>query len=161
MSSMITHQAPLKLGDASKRDARMQCAALCYRVKKSGKVEILLVSSLETGRWILPKGWPMDGKTPAEAAAVEAWEEAGVQGKVIDLCVGLYSYNKWLNDGSTLPCVVTVFPIRVKKLKNVFPEMGARKRKWFKPEKAAVKVREKSLRRLLANFDPAPFQKRK
>lgn len=161
MSSIITHQAPLKLGDAAKRDARMQCAALCYRVKKSGKVEVLLVSSRETERWILPKGWPMDGKTPAEAAAVEAWEEAGVKGKSIDLCIGLYSYNKWLGDGTALPCVVAVFPIRVKSLEDEFPEAGTRKRKWVKPAKAATKVREKSLRRLLANFDPTPFQKKK
>lgn len=161
MSSLLTHQAPLKLGSAAKRDPRIQCAALCYRVKKSGAVEVLLVSSRETERWIVPKGWPMNGKTPAEAAAVEAWEEAGVKGKVIDLCIGLYSYNKALDDGSALACVVTVFPIRVKSLEDVFPEAGTRKRKWFKPAKAAKKVREKSLKRLLENFDPSGFHKTK
>ncbi|MFC6583776.1 NUDIX hydrolase [Sulfitobacter aestuariivivens] len=53
---------------------RTQFAALCYRVKK-GKVQVLLVTSRGTKRWIVPKGWPMDGKTPAQSAALEAWEE--------------------------------------------------------------------------------------
>ncbi|MCS6622144.1 NUDIX hydrolase [Roseibacterium beibuensis] len=165
MARTPTSQAPLRIAGVSKRETRTQFAALCYRVSKTPKgkkgkeaapaVEILLVSSRDTGRWIIPKGWPMDGMTPAAAAAQEAWEEAGVRGRAHGQCVGLYAYDKWLDEELSLPCIVAVFPVEVKKLDKDFPESDERKRKWFSPKKAAQKVDEPELKVILESFDPA------
>ncbi|SMX43853.1 hypothetical protein COL8621_02395 [Actibacterium lipolyticum] len=96
----------------------------------------------------------MDGVTPAKAAAAEAWEEAGVEGRVMDFVLGIYSYNKTVQNKVTLPCVVAVFPIKVKRLSDDFPEKGERKRKWFSLKKAAARVNEGELAQIIANFDP-------
>lgn len=101
----------------------------------------------------MPKGWPMDGKTPAQSAAQEAWEEAGVVGKPHEQCLGLYSYTKSIGDGAALPCVALVYPVRVKSLAPDFPERGQRRRKWFSPKKAAARVQEPELARILRDFD--------
>lgn len=145
-------QQPIALKSAQKRDVRTQFGALCYRIH-NGKVEILLITSRGTGRWITPKGWPMDGETPAAAAATEAYEEAGVEGKIKDVCLGIYSYQKEIGDDA-LPCVVAIFPVKVKRLTKKYPEAGQRKRKWFSRKKAAARVREKELAQIIRNFDP-------
>ncbi len=93
MTLQSVKQKPISLMNSDKRDVRTQFAGLCYRMV-GGKPEILLITSHRSGRWILPKGWPIDGKTPAEGAMTEAWEEAGVIGKVSPKCLGLYSYHK-------------------------------------------------------------------
>lgn len=145
-------QQPIALRSAQKRDVRTQFGALCYRIK-NGKVEILLITSRGTGRWITPKGWPMDGETPAAAAATEAYEEAGVEGKIQDVCLGIYSYQKEIGDDA-LPCVVAIFPVKVKRLSDKYPEAGQRKRKWFSRKKAAALIKEKELAQIIRNFDP-------
>ena len=136
---------------------RTQFAALCWRVRKK-RVEVLLVTSRETGRWIAPKGWPIEGLTPSEAAACEAWEEAGAVGRVDGLCLGLYSYVKIRReDGETvgeMPCAVAVFPVEVEKLARDFPEAGQRRRRWMSRRKAASRVTEPELARIIAGFDP-------
>ncbi|WP_233192654.1 NUDIX hydrolase [Acidimangrovimonas sediminis] len=133
-------------------DACTQYGALCWRRAGDG-VEVLLVTSRDTGRWVIPKGWPMAGLGPSETARQEAYEEAGVDGKVRDACAGLYSYTKVLGpDRSTgVPCVVAVYPIEVRKLAGKFPEAQERRRKWFSPKKAASKVDEPELGALLLN----------
>ena len=73
-------------------------------------------------------------------AAQEAWEEAGVKGRVHDTCLGLYSYGKVINGKTVLPTVVTVYPVTVEKLAKTYPEVGARRRKWFSPAKAASTI---------------------
>ncbi|MEM1341260.1 MAG: NUDIX hydrolase [Pseudomonadota bacterium] len=152
MAKALTYQAPLRLEGAAKRATRTQFGALCFR--GTGKTtEVLLIKSLETRRWIIPKGWPMDGLTPSDAAAQEAWEEAGVKGKSREICLGLYSYMKALEDKVTLPVLVAVFPVEVRKLADDYPEAGQRKRKWFRPKKAAARVREPELKHMLRNFD--------
>lgn len=150
---MLIKQLPITVRGSHKSDVRSQFAALCYRVSKN-KPQILLVTSRRTGRWIVPKGWPMDGKTPADCAAQEAWEEAGVIGKAHDQCLGLYSYNKVLVDSDGFPCVAMVYPVRVKSLVPDFPEKTQRRRKWFTPKKAAERVVEPELARILRDFDP-------
>lgn len=154
MNELRTAQAPLRMGNASKNDARSQFAALCYRIRQE-RPEILLITSRGTGRWIMPRGWPMDGKTPAEAAAQEAWEEAGVRGKVKNLCIGLYAFNKELDSGERMPCIVAVFPLKVKTLADEYPEAGQRRRRWFRPKDAAARVNEPELKQLLRHFEPA------
>lgn len=148
-------QKPIALLNAGKRDVRTQFAALCFRVLR-GKPEILLITSRRTGRWIIPKGWPMDGKTPTECAAIEAWEEAGVIGKAYPRCLGLFSYTKEMDEGEVdLPCAAMVYPVRVKSLARDYPEAGLRKRRWARPKRAAERVGEPELAQLLRNFDPA------
>lgn len=148
-------QRPVRLvGSAGKRDVRTQFGALCWR-ERGGKIQVLLVTSRRTRRWILPKGWPQDGATPAEAAAAEAWEEAGAIGRAMPVCLGIYSYLKDLDGEDALPCVVAVFPVKVKKLEKDWPEAALRKRRWASRSKAAAMVEEPELKRLIAGFDPA------
>lgn len=149
-----TLQAPLRIAAAVKRETRTQFAALPYRVKKKGEVEVLLISSLDTGRWIIPKGWPMDGLRPAEAAAQEAWEEAGLRGRVFDDVLGLYSYSKFLDEDMSIPCIVVVFALEVSHEDEAFPEAGKRKTKWMSRKKAALRVDEPELKQIIAGFDP-------
>ncbi|MEM6757894.1 MAG: NUDIX hydrolase [Pseudomonadota bacterium] len=146
-------QLPLSLGNAGKSDVRTQFAALCFRVK-NGKTQILLITSRGSGRWILPKGWPIDGATPHEAALQEAWEEAGVTGKVSPRPLGIYSYVKESSDDDDLPCVAMIYTVKVKSLAKAFPEADQRKRKWVSPKKAAAMVDEPELSRILRDFNP-------
>lgn len=146
-------QLPITIRAAHRSDVRSQFAALCFRMT-GGRPEILLVTSRRSGRWIVPKGWPMHGLTPAASAAQEAWEEAGATGKVYERCLGLYSYNKITGDGAGLPCVAMVYPLRVKSLARDYPERGQRRRKWFSAKRAAACVAEPELARILRDFDP-------
>ena len=152
-SSDTSHQAPMRLRAARKQDPRTQFAALPYHRRK-GQVQVLLITSLDTDRWILPKGWPMDGCTPAATAAQEAWEEAGIRGVVSEACLGFYSYTKTLPEGGTIPCIAAIFPLEVQDLADDFPEAGQRRRKWFTPAKAASRISEPDLKKILRNFDP-------
>lgn len=145
-------QKPLRLSTSRKRDVRTQFAALCWRIHDD-QIEVLVVTSRRSKRWILPKGWPLHGQTPSEAAATEAWEEGGVRGKVAPVCLGLYSYLKG-RSSRDLPCMVAVFPLRVTETARNWPERKERRRKWVSPQRAAALVEEPELRRLLRDFDP-------
>ena len=129
-------------------ECRRQCGALCWRMHR-GKVEVLLITSRDTGRWVIPKGWPMLDRCPASTAQQEAWEEAGVKGNVAPDSVGAFAYHKVLKPGQTVPCRVDVFSLRVGELKRKYPEDKMRSRKWFNHTKAARKVAEPELRGLL------------
>ncbi|WP_233491744.1 NUDIX hydrolase [Nioella nitratireducens] len=146
----------MRLDGAGKRDIRSQFAALPFRRRKSG-LEILLISSLDTGRWIIPKGWPIHDMTPAAAAAQEAWEEAGITGVVSETCAGFFSYHKSMPDKRQVPVVVAVFPLEVHKLERDFPESGDRKIKWFSQTKASARLEEPELQKILRNFSPGKY----
>lgn len=133
--------------------ARIQYGALCWRQGSDG-VEVLLITSRDTGRWVIPKGWPMQGLSPESAAAQEAWEEAGVKGVVNPVTVGRYGYQKCLSVEATVPCAVAVYGLRVDRLADQFPEAKERKRQWFRPDEAAVLVNEADLGHLIASFVP-------
>ena len=131
------------------RPHRVQFAALCIRETDGGE-EVLLITSRDTRRWVIPKGWPMDGKDGAEAALQEAWEEAGVRAKQLHRqSLGHYSYYKKLKDESVVPVRTTVYRVDVKDLAEDYPEAGQRDRKWFSPHKAAELVHEAELGALL------------
>ena len=153
MSLTRIKQRPLELADNGKRGVRTHFGALCWRLK-NGRVQVLLVTSRRRQRWILPKGWPMDGATPVEAAEREAWEEAGVTGKALPVCLGIFSYIKDMGEGERLPCVVAVFPVKIKKQVSDWPEKSQRRRKWMTLKEASKSVAEKELSAILANFDP-------
>lgn len=128
-----------------------QAAALPWRITKDG-VEIMLITSRGTGRWILPKGWPEAGEQLCETAAREAQEEAGLVGRVSAGEAGRYRYVKCTRTGREKPCEVSVFPLKVEDAKPEWGEKAERTRQWVSPDKAAGMVAEPELRRLIARF---------
>lgn len=136
-----------------RRPPRQQYAALCYRwAPKSDRVEILLLTSRDTGRWIIPKGWPMGDKPACGVAAQEAYEEAGVKGRVEKEPVGFYLYDKVLKDDFAVGCRVQVHALQVEKLEEDYPEKDQRIHRWFDYETAATQVREPTLKELILRF---------
>lgn len=155
----MAKQLPLVFQGARKDDMRTQFGALCYRVRQ-GKVQILLITSRRSKRWIIPKGWPMDGKTPAQSAAQEAWEEAGVTGKCGLSPLGVYAYGKARGPDGDVSCIVMVYPLAVSALAKKYPEEGQRRRRWVSRKKAAKAVAEPELAQLIMHFDPRGAGKR-
>jgi 8-oxo-dGTP pyrophosphatase MutT (NUDIX family) len=150
MNSLL--QQEIILGDAAKTDLRTQFAALCYRIKNE-KVQFCLVTSRRSGRWIVPKGWPMNGQTPMDAAATEAFEEAGVRGKIEPRPIGVFSYYK-VHSKNELPCIAVVYPLKVKKVLRTWPERKERNRKWLSRKKAAALVDDAELSQIIMRFQP-------
>ncbi len=134
------------------RPMMLQAAALCLRPGPNDTPEVLLVRTLTTKRWILPKGWPEEGLTLAEAAAREAWEEGGVRGTVATHPIGSFTYRKLRKDGMTLDCRADVFVLIVDEICDQFPESDIRDRTWTHPHKAAKMVTEPDLRKLLGGL---------
>src|ERR1700738_3825177 len=105
---------------------RVQYGALPYRVRGRSRPEVMLVTSRETRRWIIPKGWPHKGKEPHDSAAREAFEEAGGVGAVGKHAVGSFPYQKRLKNGGVTVCEVHVFPLRVRRQSKEWPEKEQR-----------------------------------
>ncbi|NTF97907.1 NUDIX hydrolase [Rhizobium rhizogenes] len=128
-------------------------AALCFRHVPGWEqpVQVLLITSRDTGRWVIPKGWGMAKKKPHEVARIEAWEEAGVRGKVRKKPCGYYTYAKRLGEGGSMLSIVQVHLLCVLELDEEFPEKGQRELHWFSPAAAATVVYEPDLRVLIAN----------
>lgn len=158
MSMMRARQHPVRLGRNAKDGVRTQFGALVWRWRKD-KLQVLLIKSRRRKRWIIPKGWPMDGQTPVQAAAQEAWEEAGIKGRPAPICIGLYSYLKYPRNGEPpLPCVVAVFPLQARWEFDTYPEAAQRKRKWVSAKKASNMVDEPELAQLIRHFDPRAYR---
>ena len=134
-------------------EPRFQYAALPWR--RDGEVEIMLVSSRETRRWVVPKGWPMKGRKPFAAAEREALEEAGVTGDIAKTPIGAYHYDKRHKNGSVLTCEVKVFPLRVRLERKTWREKHERVRKWFPAAETAAAVDEEELREIILEFGAA------
>ncbi|MBP2228710.1 NUDIX hydrolase [Azospirillum agricola] len=123
---------------------RTQYAALPYRL--SGTIpQVLLVTSRETRRWIIPKGWAEKGIKPRAMAAREAFEEAGVTGKVRKRPYGSYRYEKRLAAGRSVECEVTVFLLEVREELDEWPERHERDRRWLSPGQAAMAISDSGL----------------
>ena len=132
---------------------RVQYAALPYRFSEAAALEILLVTTRQTRRWIIPKGWPIKGLRPAKSAAREAFEEAGIRGKIGSKSIGLFTYDKMLDEnGIVVPCEVRVFPLLVTRQSEVWPESEQRLVQWAEPGKASSLVKEQGLKLLIAAF---------
>ena len=140
-------------GEALFREHGKQVAALCWRARPV--LEVLLITSLNSKRWILPKGWPEADLTEAQSAARESFEEAGVTGKVNATPIGAYHYLKEKKDGSGLPCRVEVFALAVTKQLQDWPEKGARTLAWVPLDQAIKQVSELGLRPVLKDFQKA------
>jgi 8-oxo-dGTP pyrophosphatase MutT (NUDIX family) len=135
-----------------------QVAALPWRRSEKG-LEILLVTTRTTKRWLVPKGWTMDGKADHDAAAIEAYEEAGVRGKVDAQPIGRYGYVKLLQNGKARHVRVRVFALEVNEVLEDWPEMGQRERKWVGAQDALTIIGEPELLPVVAAFAKVPLAK--
>lgn len=126
-----------------------QVAALPVRRDAAGGIEVLLVTSRESRRWIAPKGWPMKGRKPHRAAAIEAREEAGVVGRIGKEPAGHYTYDKRRAGGGVVPCRVAVYVLAVTGTLDEWREKGQRDLQWVSGEAAAALVHEPELAALI------------
>lgn len=134
---------------------RAQYAALPFRLVDDQDLRVLLITSLRTRRWVLPKGWQKPNASPMETAAREAFEEAGVCGDVVSpKALGFYSYEKHLDGGASASCRVGVFALRVSHLAGSWPEKGQRALRWCTSKQAARLVHEPELAAILDAFAP-------
>lgn len=157
---LISHRSRKRLTERLRRfigglPRRVQVAALPWR-KADDSVEVLLVTSRGSGRWVLPKGWPEKREQPHEAAAREAAEEAGVTGFTEPRAIGCFYYAKALPSGLHWRCEVRVFPLEVDCVADKWPERKQRRRRWFALRDAARLVDEKDLGELIAGFGANP-----
>ena len=132
-------------------EARRQCAALSL-IASDGAPRVVLVTSRDTRRWVLPKGWIEPGEAPHQSAKREAFEEAGLVGEADPDPIGSYSYEKRKASGLLLRCDVLVFRFRVDRLLSDWPERHQRERRLFAPHAAAALVLEPCLARLLRSL---------
>ncbi len=130
------------------RNAFVQTAALCLRDGPSGR-EVMLVQTLRLRQWVIPKGWPIDGMTLSEAAAQEAWEEAGLCGTIYDQAVGTFTYTKIKKSGLPVQCCAHVFRMDVTSVADDYPEAAKRKRQWTPLSTAADLVRDPEVAAIL------------
>lgn len=135
------------------RRGRLQVGALPYRRRADGSFEILLVTTRGTGRWMVPKGWPMIGKSHAEAAAQEAYEEAGVRGSANPVELGRFDHEKSRFPDSSLQCTVAVFAMPVEEELTQWPERGQRTRRWFSVKEAAEAVQSPNLAGIISAIE--------
>jgi 8-oxo-dGTP pyrophosphatase MutT (NUDIX family) len=129
------------------RVPEQQYGALPWR--RVAGIEILLITSRETQRWVIPKGWPMEEHTDAEAAAQEAYEEAGIKGSMATAPAGFYTYAKRVRGGGKTRCRVDVFTMEVTEILDLWPEAHQRRRQWFSPQVAASHVNEPQLAEII------------
>jgi 8-oxo-dGTP pyrophosphatase MutT (NUDIX family) len=136
-----------------KLDGSLQFAVLPWRLGERGTREVLLLTSRETHRWVVPKGWPMRGRKPAEVASREAYEEAGLIGQVVGKRpLGNFHYEKRLARKEAIICEVRVYLFRVEQQLDDWPERGERERKWFNANEAVALVEEGGLAEIMARF---------
>jgi 8-oxo-dGTP pyrophosphatase MutT (NUDIX family) len=118
----------------------------------NGSLQVLLVTTRNTRRWIVPKGWPIPNHAPPECAAREAFEEAGVEGTVGAEPLGAFTYEKLLKSGETVTCSVEVFPLAVARQRRAWPEKRARQTDWCSIEEALSRIAEPELRSIIAKL---------
>lgn len=133
---------------------RRQVGALPYRVRGDGELEVLLITSRQTRRWLVPKGNLMAGKSWRQAAAQEAFEEAGALGEIGTREIGEYRYRKVTGPGRTRRCVVAVYPLLVSQQAEDWPERSQRDTRWVTLAEAGQMITEVGLRRLVMRFIP-------
>jgi 8-oxo-dGTP pyrophosphatase MutT (NUDIX family) len=122
-----------------------QYGALPYRQRSDAALEVMLITSRDTGRWVIPKGWPVVGEAAWDSAAREAREEAGLIGRIGRRAVGRYHYEKLLENGSSIWCMVEVFALEFEEQLASWPERDQRLTRWFGLQEAADAVDEPEL----------------
>ena len=132
-----------------------QFGALCVRGSPLAAREVLLITTRQTKRWTIPKGWPIKGRKPYQVAEQEAWEEAGVIGRAHKRPIGNYDYIKKLDSGEQVRATVEVHVLDVRRSKRKFPERRERDLAWVAVEEAARLVAEPGLEKLIRRFGEA------
>jgi 8-oxo-dGTP pyrophosphatase MutT (NUDIX family) len=127
----------------------VQTGALPWRLRSDGELEILLVTGRRSGQWLIPKGWPMAGRTLASAAAQEAFEEAGVQGAIDPLPLGSFTFQKQHVVLGKVQVKIIVHCLAVTRELPQWPEFGQRERRWFSASQAGRHVRSEELAALI------------
>lgn len=138
-------------GDNGFMGCRKQYAALPYVVSRDG-IELCLITSRGTGRWLIPKGWPQKGMAPHALAALEAFEEAGLKGQIDPRPIGSFRYMKRLDDGSEIECDVSVYPMLVDYQAIIWPEHEQRTIMWVKPQQIIDFLDDEKLSHLVRKF---------
>jgi len=133
-----------------------QYGVLPVRRSADGRLEVLLITSRETRRWVVPRGNPIAGKSPPESAAQEAFEEAGIAGAVEPEAIGRYSYEKRRRLRGPVPALVHLFRMNVGEEHDDWPEKSQRERRWFAPRDAAAAVAESELAHIILALDSGP-----
>jgi len=134
----------------SKTCDRVQFAALPFKYGEDGRPRVMLLTSRETKRWVIPKGWPMHGRKPHEVAAQEAFEEAGLLGTIVGKRpIGSYHYGKQISADYSIQCEVSVFLFLVERQLDDWPEKAQRETRWFNPSDAYTLVDEGGLAGIL------------
>lgn len=128
-----------------------QVAALPMRRTADGALQVLLVTSRESRRWVIPKGWPWEELPGHLAAAEEAWEEAGVRGRAGAEVIGRFSYEK-RRSGKSIAIEVSVYPLDVIDIFDTWPESAQRERAWFSVPDAAAAIAEPELREIMLSL---------
>jgi len=135
---------------------RRQYAAIPVRFTGQGKMQVLLLTSRGSRRWVIPKGWPIRHLSPGGTAAREAYEEAGLEGTIVsETPIGHYVYDKDLGGGTHAKVEVGVFLLRVLRQLETWPEQAERETQWFDPEQAAELVSETGLAYILRTIRTA------
>jgi len=129
-------------------DVLRQAGAIPFRVGGRG-LRILLITSRDTGRWVIPKGGVDQGHTPAQAAKIEAFEEAGIKGKLHQTPLGFYTYGKRLRTGIVQPTSVEVYALEFVKQLKKWPERSERRFEWMDVSAAVAAVEEQGLALLM------------
>ncbi|HEY4042133.1 MAG TPA: NUDIX hydrolase [Rhodopila sp.] len=112
----------------------------------------MLLTSRGTHRWVIPRGWPIKGRKPAEVATQEAYAEAGLIGHIVGKrSIGNFHYQKRLAKAEVL-CQVRVFLFRVERQLDEWPEKSHRETKWFDADEAADVVEEGGLAEIIDRF---------
>ncbi len=145
---------------AQKSGKTVQFGALVYRIRNN-QPQILLITSRGRQQWLIPKGWPIDGLKPHKAAAQEAWEEAGVSGRVNKYSLGMLRHTKDRGSPRATKTRIIVFPMEASKLATKFPEAKQRRRKWLSPKKAAARIANPELAQMVRAFDPRQIRRGK
>lgn len=145
---------------AQKSGKNVQFGALVYRIRNN-QPQILLITSRGQQQWLIPKGWPMEGIKPHKAAAQEAWEEAGVRGRIFKQSLGMLRHTKDRNTPRATKTRIIVFPMEASKVASKFPEAKQRRRKWLSCKKAAARIANPELAKMVRDFDPRQIRRGK
>jgi 8-oxo-dGTP pyrophosphatase MutT (NUDIX family) len=143
------------LSSSASQVLSVQYAALPWR-RHNGALEFLLITTRNTKRWIVPKGWPHGQLSPAECAAREALEEAGVVGEITAKPVGAFHYAKRRKTGELQRLKVELFAMEVMRQRRSWAEKTVRETCWCGVDEALARVAEPGLKKLILKFATRP-----
>lgn len=112
--------------------------------RQGDHIEILLITNKKKDKWGIPKGLVEERLSASESAQKEAFEEAGIYGKIYKPSLGKYSIRKW--DGK---CRIKVFAMEVTQILDRWPEDILRRRQWYSVEEAAGMVKNNKLKTMI------------